>query len=955
MPPLVTTRVAALVSPPALFVGRDAEVASLRRALDRAPLAVVTGAAGIGKSSVVSVAVDKHRRASGGTVVGARLQHGQSFERFLVELVHELIRTLGIGPVPWADALRDVGALFVTLVELSEALGAVVVAEDLHHATSAQFASLAGALSRGAAASRWVLTSRRDELLPSLLEQTIRLGPLPHRTLLRLAMDLGAEPDEAAALATAAAGSPWALRHGVASALRREPALDRAQQRLEQVLRRLDIPLEVSQLERLANALASEPALSALHEAGTTEHLTSGQVRLHDVARERHAEATPPQVSHRIAEAWGDSQTPSLALEAMKNLLEAGRVADAVQWLDQRASDLMARGYAPHLWDALRDRPEDAFTRWKLEAALILGGGPALSWAVVHPEPADPEVRVLWVEALLEAGQVDRAQEALGGLPGGRPRSLLTMARAAFAGGDPETARTRAVEALEMFRASGERRLAMRARILAARACVFTGRTQEGWKHAEAARHALLAEPVETSLGDADQLTSAYMNLGRPSQVRDLAARYSSQLGNEVALLLGSRHFLPNLSTVEIEGGNLAEGRRLLGLLERSELAGRSRFVLHMNALRLAMTGGDFATAHHHLEVLRSHAVEQGQSVAYQWAMAAQALLDTLMGRKAPSSSWHPDMPRPEGGLVRAYLSALETSFALRRGDDAIETAWEPPAALRQIPDAQVVTQLARAERELLQGSAARALELTRAGLQVANEFAWGALGFECRVLVLDILTLLGDWDALGREARQLHTLATAAPSPRLVLAAGMATMISRGVVDGPTCERYAAAMDVSPRTARRARALLGQAAYLDRIDAAVVDAFQQRSTTTLRALNAPESPKDPWPAGWGIDFGGRRVHLPGLRDVALSRSPLPIKLLRTLVEHGGEATKEALVLATWDVPDYHPLRDDKRLQMAVSRLRNLLEDHPKQPTRLVTTEDGYAFGDDERVWWVTT
>jgi DNA-binding winged helix-turn-helix (wHTH) protein len=51
--------------------------------------------------------------------------------------------------------------------------------------------------------------------------------------------------------------------------------------------------------------------------------------------------------------------------------------------------------------------------------------------------------------------------------------------------------------------------------------------------------------------------------------------------------------------------------------------------------------------------------------------------------------------------------------------------------------------------------------------------------------------------------------------------------------------------------------------------------------------------------------------------------------------------SKERLVRAVWK-KDYHPLRDDNRLHVAIARLRALLSDDPRSPSKLVTEEDGY-------------
>jgi DNA-binding response OmpR family regulator len=53
-------------------------------------------------------------------------------------------------------------------------------------------------------------------------------------------------------------------------------------------------------------------------------------------------------------------------------------------------------------------------------------------------------------------------------------------------------------------------------------------------------------------------------------------------------------------------------------------------------------------------------------------------------------------------------------------------------------------------------------------------------------------------------------------------------------------------------------------------------------------------------------------------------------------------ASKEILTREGWDLRNYSPRRDDPRVQMAMSRLRRVLEEDPQRPSVLSTTEDGY-------------
>jgi DNA-binding response OmpR family regulator len=87
------------------------------------------------------------------------------------------------------------------------------------------------------------------------------------------------------------------------------------------------------------------------------------------------------------------------------------------------------------------------------------------------------------------------------------------------------------------------------------------------------------------------------------------------------------------------------------------------------------------------------------------------------------------------------------------------------------------------------------------------------------------------------------------------------------------------------------------------------------------------------------------RAWLPDGRVVDLSRHPVQLGLLACLAARGGRATKEDLVLAVWEVREYHPLYHDNRLHAAIRKLRVQIEDDPSAPLRVVTESDGYALG----------
>lgn len=109
------------------------------------------------------------------------------------------------------------------------------------------------------------------------------------------------------------------------------------------------------------------------------------------------------------------------------------------------------------------------------------------------------------------------------------------------------------------------------------------------------------------------------------------------------------------------------------------------------------------------------------------------------------------------------------------------------------------------------------------------------------------------------------------------------------------------------------------------------------RTETSQRA----ESPVQ----GGGLSLDGERriARLPDGRSVSLEQHELGFRILEEVSRQGGTATKEHLVRVVWERRTYVPSRDDKRLQMAVRRLRLLIEADPGSPVLFVTTRQGYA------------
>jgi DNA-binding response OmpR family regulator len=151
-----------------------------------------------------------------------------------------------------------------------------------------------------------------------------------------------------------------------------------------------------------------------------------------------------------------------------------------------------------------------------------------------------------------------------------------------------------------------------------------------------------------------------------------------------------------------------------------------------------------------------------------------------------------------------------------------------------------------------------------------------------------------------------------------------------------------AARSATSPAAARRAAAVLGAVPALDALDAVLVAALRRHDPfARIDRVDADGAGAD-WRLAWGMDGGRQEVWLPTGERVELGSKPLLWRLLAVLAERGA-ASKEELVLGAWDVREYHPLRHDNRLQVAMRKLRRSIEIDPSRPERVVTTDEGYA------------
>jgi hypothetical protein len=352
------------------------------------------------------------------------------------------------------------------------------------------------------------------------------------------------------------------------------------------------------------------------------------------------------------------------------------------------------------------------------------------------------------------------------------------------------------------------------------------------------------------------------------------------------------------------------------------------------------------------LEQLVADAQNAGNVYFYYTAMVLRANLATL--RAWPD----PDLPEPARALAASgfdpgFLQVSLLQHRIRRGGDlrAEARAW-----VERIPDTvglHVIARSVAAQATLVAGDLEGAMDEAIAAIRVAGELGLQfLLEADARQILCEVLLLAGRRAQLAQAPGRLLAMAEAAGSLRFT---SEARLLSLGATDAApppaVLEELANQSHAAPVASRRAQALLGGTRRLDVLDRRILEALQSQGDGWRAVrLRGPESPADAWVPGWGLDVTRREVWLPVGRVVRFSRTPVLWRVLETIADLAGSATQEQIVQQVWGEPVFHPLRHRSRLHTTVNKVRHAIEDQPDAPVRLITTGQGYRFGDAEPV-----
>jgi hypothetical protein len=928
-------------NPPAVFIGRQDERVRLRRLLRRAPLTVISGAGGTGKSALIAQVLSEDLNEA--TVIRVGMRPSDNLAQLCVTLLKGAFEVTGRSAQDWSNAAQSMRLLMSAVLEVAEAARLVFVLEDLHHGDVAEIDAFLILLHQYASNSRWVVTMRRCAELPIMEEQHLALQGLSVDELTELARRCSPERsiDELTLLAEQAHGSPWRLRQilsqtplGSESSRSVLDQLDTASAGLIRALSVLELPLPPDVLEQFTE-LPPPARLGELVQEGILDPRPD-RLRLHDRARQAirdELEETQSKVLQlRLVKGLKEDHRSASRLEAIRLAISVD-IADARRLLDEHASELIGRGHAPRIWEMLASTPDSQLDGWRFKLAIHLAGGEPILWAISRPQPTTPTERASWIsiqyiagraQVALEAAMALRSEVSLETHPQISLMCALTTYRSLMQLG-------RTAEACHLLNSieSTNPLVCMQRDAALARALVVSGRYEAGMRLADKVRSD--GSRSAGSLGHEvrGEIASAFILLGR---LRDAA----ETLGDPEGVLEDQRpvHSVGERLRqlfLDVRRGDIKQANRWIESLHDGPktVSVLSIFVRVQQAV-LAIAMGDLERAADMIDGSVKEAHRSRNGYMYQWGEFTRLTLAWHRGERFESRPLPDELSMPVGPQAVA-IAAFERAQAIRFGEPHQADATETP-----VLEAYIIDLIASAEAALISADPLQARAHATHAFRLCDEHGLGLVQVDVLRVLCDIELVSGDLKRLATRAVEL--------SDRLQgsryygpLAAFYLGMSQRDGPSGRALWTWSNMVDSSPVLAGRCRSLLDfDAGPRHEVDAVILKVVRERLGETL--ILYPEARQC-----WGLDVRQKRVWIDD-REIDLGRSALPLRILEFIGSNGGRATKAELATHVWEITEYHPLNDDKRIHVTIRRLRQQLVDEP-DPQLLVTTDDGYAFG----------
>jgi hypothetical protein len=592
--------------------------------------------------------------------------------------------------------------------------------------------------------------------------------------------------------------------------------------------------------------------------------------------------------------------------------------ADAARWLFSHAKSYVDRGEAPMLADHFGSSLAAA---GEVGLLVAVEAGRADLLAELPPLP-DLGPTGWWLEsrrALLlgrvqeAAAAARRAASAPEASPQIRIEAACQAVRLAAGVTDPDSAMAGIGMLLEGIAGAGPGQVASLATVLA-----LAGELAVATRFAVEAHAALIQATDRPSTSALEATLEACIFTDQVARGLDLWARWGDD---------AHRVFTPGLAYsaafVLLQSGCLPDAERLTERLSRFARRGGywargHRFL----TVRASLAVGGFAGADAEVDRLEHDAVAGRDVLHAAMARGLDYRLAWLRGSGVRLSAWPSQVPAP--------------SWRHARRPDPTVSVGEPPTDRWG-----AMSLVAAAERLASAGDRPGALSC------LSTCAAWleerGMVLDRTDVAVVEALVGLAHDDDTSAKAGLDRLRGVAWGSPRHAAEAAVLGACAKSTPRWGMLEAHLSADDVSPLAARVARAAMG-------VGAAPTPLLARLATTLHLRWGAPPTARHgpPEKPGWGYDPEREIVWRWNGPDVCVAEAPTLARLLRVLFAATAPLSKADLAEQVWDLPDYHPLRDDKRMQVAIRKLRQWVEVDPARPVRVVTTEGGYGLGATE-------
>lgn len=609
-----------------------------------------------------------------------------------------------------------------------------------------------------------------------------------------------------------------------------------------------------------------------------------------------------------------DEDEEETAVATVHELVTAERWDELVETFERHGPRWLSGLLARRMWRVVAGVTAPSFLGWKLRIAAQIGERVTLRKA-----PQDPAARYWYARMLTAAGEHERARDVAAALVEGEAH--FVDARLLAAEIDLRIGRAeRALQTLEAL--DPDARPVARAMLSA---CL-----------AQLDRTEAATRLVDSFPGDVDDpsvgvwLARALMLASSPARTGDLLERLDARFGESALDLAHGRSLRMMRARLAIYRGAFSEAtERLERLRPFADTNPTLRVSIGLASATVRLLTGDVeglpaalgatwlaaarATLPDHFWIAETHFVQ----------------LENLLGHEVARPGPQPD-PAPPSPRYDAFVQLYETEAQLRRGDEV-----PTPAENHQgdLPHAATMSRL-RARIATVRGDAGEALARSEVICRQLLEAGYRESAARQLEAITDLRAVTGQ---AGESTALLLKLAEEMEADRFV---GHARLHAAVQARRPEALESLTTMNRSPVAMRRARWMLGLDAQLDRVDRAVVDGWTRHGRPRCRAFDQRES-------GWGFD-PARGLVWDDDRVVDLSGSPTQLAFLEVLSRRGAGGTgtdKETLIEEAWGIDEYHPLRHDNRLRQTVRKLRQAIEPDPAEPTRVLTTEDGYRLG----------